>query len=117
MAFFFESKGYTVLNAGDGKEALELIKSGAPDIVFLDLNMPFMNGAETLKALRKFNRDLPVIIISAYLDDQQMMSEIRSQGISGVFYKGKDFDKCLVLLETTLRTHKSLKKDGQAPTA
>ncbi|MCG8432189.1 MAG: response regulator, partial [Candidatus Omnitrophica bacterium] len=103
MAFWFESKGCSVTTAHDGQSALDVIQSNPPDIVFLDLNMPIMDGVETLKHLRKINKDLPVIIISAYLDDQKKMLEIRQQGISGVFYKGKDFDKCLSLLETALR--------------
>ncbi len=113
MAFWFESKGYTVESAPNGAVALEMIKKSLPDIVFLDLNMPVMDGAETLHQLRKFNKDLPVIIISAYLEDQKTMAKVREGGISGVFYKGKDFEKCLSLLETTLRTHKSLKKEPQ----
>lgn len=111
MAFWLESKGCRVSTTHDGRSALDLIKKEAPDIIFLDLNMPIMDGVETLKQLRKFNTDLPVIVISAYLDDQKKMMEIREQGISGVFYKGKDFDKCLSLLETALRRHKNLQKD------
>lgn len=111
MAFWFQSKGYSVMTASNGQIALDTIKKSPPDIVFLDINMPVMDGAETLKQLRTFNKELPVIIISAYLDDQKKMTEIRAQGISGVFYKGKDFEKCLVLLETALRTHKSLRKE------
>lgn len=110
MAYWFSSKGYAVDVANDGKAALEQIKKQAPDIMFLDLNMPVMDGVATLRELRTFNKELPVIIISAYLDDQKTMMDIREQGISGVFYKGKDFDKCLVLVETALRTHKNLKK-------
>jgi DNA-binding response OmpR family regulator len=111
MAYWFESKGYAVDVANDGRAALEKIKKQTPDIMFLDLNMPLMDGVETLRELRKINKELPVIVISAYLDDQKTMMDIREQGISGVFYKGKDFDKCLVLVETALRTHKSLKKE------
>jgi DNA-binding response OmpR family regulator len=110
MAYWFESKGYAVDVANDGKAALEKIAKHTPDIMFLDLNMPVMDGVATLRELRKINKELPVIIISAYLDDQKTMMDIREQGISGVFYKGKDFDKCLVLVETALRTHKNLKK-------
>lgn len=111
MAFWFESKGYSVSSAPDGMTAVEMIKKELPDIVFLDLNMPVMDGGETLRQIRKVSKELPVIIISAYLDNQKRMSEVRECGISGVFYKGKDFEKCLSLLETTLRTHRSLKKD------
>lgn len=109
MTFWLESKGYLAITASDGETAIRLIKEDTPDVMFLDLKMPAMDGTETLKRIRKFNKDLPVIIISAYVDDLRAKEAI-PYGISGVFYKGKDFDEGLSLLEAALRTHKKLKK-------
>jgi CheY-like chemotaxis protein len=109
MSFWFQSKGYSVLVASNGEQALQVIKTKGPHIVFLDLNMPVMDGIETLKRLRQFNKDLPVIIVSAYLD-QERVKAAYDHGISGVFYKGADFAEGHALLEAALRTHKSLKK-------
>jgi len=110
MAFWLKSRGYLTETASDGKRAIRMIKENIPDIVFLDLNMPVMDGVGTLKRIRKFNKDLPVIIISAYVEDQEKMKKVNAYGISGVFYKEKDFTEGLSLLETALRTHKKLKK-------
>lgn len=107
MAFWLESKGYAVSVAAEGKTAIKMIKKDAPDIVFLDLNMPVLSGPETLERIRKTLPELPVIIISAYLDDNSL-EDLKPYGISGVFYKGSDFQQGLVLLETVLRTHKKL---------
>jgi CheY-like chemotaxis protein len=109
MAFWLQSKGYSVTVASDGESAIKLVQENSPDIMFLDINMPFMSGAETLKRIREFNKELPVIIISAYLDDKRA-KEADSYGVSGVFYKGSDFSEGLTLLEAVLRTHKKLKK-------
>jgi two-component system NtrC family response regulator len=108
MSFWLKSKGYTVYSATNGQEGLELIKKENPDIVFMDLNMPVMDGVQTLKKIREFDKDLPVVMISAYVDDKRII-EARTYGFSGVFYKGKDFEEGLVLLEAALRTHKKLK--------
>ncbi len=110
MAFWFKSKGYTVISAPDGEKAIRMIKEDSPDIVFLDLNMPVMNGFETVKQVRQFSKEIPIIIISAYIDDPRVR-ELGSYGISGVFYKGADFSEGLSMLEVTLRTHKKLKKE------
>lgn len=110
MAFWLKSRGYIVETASDGKSAIRMIKENMPDIIFLDLNMPVMDGAETLKRIRKFDKDLPVIIISAYVEDQEKMKKVNAYGISGVFYKEKDFTEGLSMLEVALRTHKKLKK-------
>jgi two-component system response regulator (stage 0 sporulation protein F) len=110
MKFWLESKGYSVDCADNGEIAVRMIQEATPNIVFLDLNMPVLDGLQTLKKIREFNKDLPVIIISAYADDPRLR-EANSYGISGVFYKGKDFKEWLSLLETALRMHKKLKKD------
>lgn len=110
MKFWLESKNYLVITAANGKEGVEQVKENAPDIVFLDLHMPVMGGLETLKNIRDFNKDVPVIIISAYVHDTQAQ-EALSYGVSGVFYKGKNFEDALSLLESALRTHRKLKKD------
>ncbi|MBN1912965.1 MAG: response regulator [Candidatus Omnitrophica bacterium] len=110
MAFWLNSKGYSVNVAYDGESAVKQAKENPPDIIFLDLNMPVMDGLETIKEIRKFNKDLPVIIISAYVQDQRIR-QANDYGISGVFYKGKNFTEGLLLLETALKTHKQLKKE------
>jgi len=109
MSFWFKSKGYTVSVAPNGEEAIKMIKESPPDIVFLDLNMPVMDGVATLKKIREFDKIIPIIIISAYVDDRRA-SEAMQYGVSGMFYKGKDFDEGLSLLEATLKAHKQLKK-------
>lgn len=109
MTFWLQSKGYTVNSAADGQEAIKAVKASAPDIIFMDLRMPVMDGLEAIKRIREFNKDVPVIIISAHVKDQKAV-EASGYGISGVFYKGKDFEKGLSLLESALRTHKQLKK-------
>jgi DNA-binding response OmpR family regulator len=111
MAFWFQSKGYKALVAGDGKTAVEMVKTKSPDIVFLDLNLPGMDGIEILKAMRQFNKDIPVVIISAHVD-RLKVKEIESYGISGVFYKGDNFDKGLILIESVLRRGKGT-REGQ----
>ncbi|MBN1405671.1 MAG: response regulator, partial [Candidatus Omnitrophica bacterium] len=93
MAYWLETNGNSVVTANNGPDALKIIRETPPDIVFLDLNMPVMNGVEVLKEIRKINKDLPVIIISAYLENMEMVSEATAYGISGVFHKSKDFQE------------------------
>lgn len=50
---------YTVEQAGDGAEALDLVRAGAPDIVISDWNMPQMNGIELLENLRAEGNAVP----------------------------------------------------------
>ena len=110
MTFWLDSKGYSVIVAPNGKSAIKLVKEKKPDIVFMDLKMPVMDGIETIKRIRRFDKEIPIIIISAHIDDPKE-KEALLYGISGVFYKGKDFEEeGLPLLESALRTHRKLKK-------
>ncbi len=63
-----ELDGYTVRVARDGEEGLKLAKEGAPDIVFLDIRLPLMDGFAVLESLRADDtlQHVPVIILSNY---------------------------------------------------
>lgn len=66
-----ERAGYHVVTAFDGKEALEKVEAENPDLVVLDVMMPYMDGFEVLQTLRKNpnTRDLPVIMLTAKAQD------------------------------------------------
>jgi DNA-binding response OmpR family regulator len=57
--------GYAVDPSGDGKQALELIELYSYDAVVLDLNLPHINGLDVLREIRRTNRELRVLILSA----------------------------------------------------
>ena len=58
--------GYGLIEAQNGKEALQAIKDSRPDIVVLDYMLPDMNGIAVLEEIRKINREIPVIMFTAY---------------------------------------------------
>jgi two-component system alkaline phosphatase synthesis response regulator PhoP/two-component system response regulator VicR len=63
--------GYQVVTAYDGKEALEKVKSENPDLVVLDVMMPYMDGFEVLKNLKAdpSTAEIPVIMLTAKAQD------------------------------------------------
>jgi len=116
MTFWLQSKGYSVIPAEGGEVAVQLARDKKPDIIFMDLRMPRVDGVEAIKRIRGFNRDVPIIIISAHLDNEKA-KQASDYGISGIFYKGEDFKQGLSLLEAALRTHKGLKKEQEPPSS
>jgi len=62
-----EFSGYEVLEAGDGEAALEVCRTNRPDLVFLDLMMPKIDGWGVLEALRTdpLTNEIPVILLTA----------------------------------------------------
>ena len=86
--------------ASDGKEALEYIRAGKGEVVFLDLTMPVMNGYEVLAQLREENHKCVVFVVSA---DVQPQAIDRVKDLGAVEFLGKPV-KSDVLLEK-LRVH------------
>lgn len=67
---FFTSRGYSVLVALTGKEALAVVKKEMPKIVFLDIVMPDINGLEVLRQIKEFDPSIRVIMVSV-ADDRE----------------------------------------------
>lgn len=61
-----EDEGYEVLTANDGQEALEKVRGDTPDVIFLDIWLPGMDGIETLKAIKEFDANLDVVIMTGH---------------------------------------------------
>ena len=65
----FELKGYQVYEAEDGQEALEIARRHRPSLIVIDLNMPVLDGLETIKSLRELEgkgEQVPIVAITAY---------------------------------------------------
>ena len=67
-------EGYEVLIAGDGREGLNVAREHKPDLVILDINMPVMDGLDTLGQLLETNPSTPTIINTAYPGYQDSFS-------------------------------------------
>jgi CheY-like chemotaxis protein len=66
-----EEEGFKVELANNGKEALEKLPLFRPDLVTLDIKMPVMDGIEALKRIREVDRQLPIVLCSAYGEYKQ----------------------------------------------
>lgn len=67
-------RGYELLTARDGEEALEKALAARPDLIFLDVIMPGMDGFETCQALRahETTRDIPIIMVTTSGEPQNV---------------------------------------------
>jgi two-component system nitrogen regulation response regulator NtrX len=66
MRMILEYEGHEVFTAGSGQEGLTTAERETPDLVFLDIKMPGLDGLEVLSRLRGMNEALPVVIVSAH---------------------------------------------------
>ena len=86
-----ELGGFTVFEAADGAAAVAIAKSERPDVIFLDLMMPVMDGWDALRELREdpTTADIPVVLLTARTSEED---QIRGWG-EGIFeYLPKPFN-------------------------
>ncbi len=72
-----ESMHYRVLEAGDGVEGLEIIEKQSPRLVFLDIEMPGMDGLKVLEEIRRRELDATVVMITAYATIERAVRAMR----------------------------------------
>ncbi len=103
MEFWLKAKGYQVSGAASGAEGLAAIQRERPTLIYLDMKMPGMNGIETLRKIREHDKNLPVIMITAYGTPQDMRTA-EALGVSGFFKKDDDFTTAAKLIVIALET-------------
>lgn len=82
----FELKGYRVLEAEDGRQALDIARRYHPSLIVVDLNMPVLDGLETIKKFRKLEGEgdhTPIVAITAY--DVYGMEEAAKENGTNVY--------------------------------
>jgi two-component system OmpR family response regulator len=94
---FLSKKDYEVISFTKGTDALEYLKQNQADLVITDMYMPDMNGLEVIKNVRDIRINLPVILMSSYVD-QEILDELKAIGIDN--YLRKPFD--LIALEQNI---------------
>ena len=97
-----EDKGYRVATAKDGAEAIEMVRSQHYDIIFLDVSLPDMNGAETFERVKKIDPKATVIMMSGYTEEE-LVSRAMREGAYACIYKPFDMKKVIALVENIRR--------------
>ncbi|XEC94865.1 response regulator [Paenibacillus tarimensis] len=98
----FSSEGYHTFQASNGKLALEIVSKESPDLVLLDMKIPGMDGLEILKHIKEINREIKVIMMTAY-GELDMIKEATDLGALMHFTKPFDIDEMRVAVNMQLR--------------
>lgn len=111
LGYRLESKGYKVIAACDGTEALKLAQKKRPDLIILDIMLPNLNGYEICMILKEDDktRDIPVIMLTAKTHPTDKIEGLKS---GAVFYITKPYEAYDVLnkIEIALEMKKGRKK-------
>ncbi|MBX2844629.1 MAG: response regulator transcription factor, partial [Saprospiraceae bacterium] len=85
-----ESDIEVIGQAANGKEVLDLLPDQTPDVILLDIEMPKMDGFDTIRAVQDFNKSIKILTLTMH-DSPEFIKNIFKAGASG--YLSKDVDK------------------------
>ncbi len=102
---FLESKGYKVLTSTNGQDAIELVQSHRPDLVFLDEYMPGLSGLETLEIIKSSFPSLPVVMITKS-EEEDIMEEAIGSKISDYLIKPVHPKQILLSIKKNIDTRR-----------
>lgn len=99
-----EREGFEVITAKNGKEGLDILEDHHVDLIFLDINMPVMDGNTFLKVVKSDTRyvGIPVIIITA-VDEMGVVIKSMRAGACGYLTKPFNMDQIRIQIDYCLR--------------
>lgn len=98
-------EGFSVSEASDGNSGIHAFSNDSPHAVLLDLNMPYMNGIDTLSKLNQINPKIPVIILTAYGDIPTAVEAMRL-GAYDFTTKPPAFDRLILLIKRAIELYR-----------
>ena len=91
-----------IAEAGDGREALRLVRAHRPDVVLMDIAMPGLNGLEAAARIAKKCPNVRVIILSMHVNEEYVLQALRA-GAAGYMVKGADAAELEIAIRAVAR--------------
>ena len=106
MRRLLEMAGYSVVEASDGEQAVELAVQERPALILMDLSLPKLDGLAATRQIRQHRRvsKIPIVAVSAH-DSPESRSEALEAGCDEYVTKPIDFDQLYTLLKRFLPSH------------
>jgi len=111
LSEFLRDEGFETLTADNGRQAIDLVRSNDIDLIITDMQMPGMDGFALLQAVKDYQRDLPVIMITAY---GEVEKAVRAMQLGAFNYLTKPFNNDeLLACATKAIEHFSLAQENK----
>ena len=104
LSIFLKRSGYTFAGETDPTKAIERLKKEHFDLLLLDFIMTPLHGDQVVEEIRKFNKELYIILLTGHKDLAPPLETIRRLDIQGYCEKSDKFDQLLLLIESGIRS-------------
>jgi DNA-binding response OmpR family regulator len=96
-------EGYETFMTTQSLRFYDAVREHMPDLIMLDIMMPYLDGRDELKLMAMaVDRQIPVIVVTAFLGAGNEEQEFREAGVKHIVYKPFDLDKLLQLVRETI---------------
>ncbi len=117
LSGYLSAKGYQVIIANNGRDAIKLFKQHKPILVISDYKMPVMNGIELLKSIKSDSKDIHVVLVSGAADSKMIVEAMKEDAFDFLL-KPVDLNHLLEVVKTAIsKTLASKAKDAMRRTS
>ena len=99
---YFSEKGYDVITANNGRQAVKILNTEQIDCCFTDINMPEMDGLEFAEEMRKIDNTIPIIVMTGYPSLENTIKTLQN-GVVDFLIKPVNLNQMEVCLTRVLR--------------
>ena len=104
LSIFLKRSGYDFTGVTDPTEAIERVKNEHFDLMLLDFIMTPIHGDQVVEEIRKFNKELSILLLTGHKDLAPPLETIRRLDIQGYCEKSDKFDQLLLLIESGIKS-------------
>ena len=104
LSIFLKRSGYDFTGVTNPQDAIELVKKEHFDLMILDFMMYPLHGDQVVEEIRKFNKDLYILLLTGHKDLAPPLETIRRLDIQGYCEKSDKFDQLLLLIESGIKS-------------
>ncbi len=104
LSIFLKRSGYKFTGVTDPMEAIEKVKNEHFDLMILDFIMTPIHGDQVVEEIRKFNKELYILLLTGHKDLAPPLETIRRLDIQGYCEKSDKFDQLLLLIESGIKS-------------
>lgn len=98
-AFMINSMGHDVFTAKDGNDGVEKYRDVKPDLTFMDIRMPKMDGYDAFFKIKQYDQEAKVVLITAYNQDEKKYLKAKSNGLVDAVSKPYSYEIIEGLIE------------------
>ena len=110
LSIFLKRSGYDFTGITDPQEAIERVKNEHFDLMILDFIMTPFHGDQVVEEIRKFNKELYILLLTGHKDLAPPLETIRRLDIQGYCEKSDKFDQLLLLIESGIKSIKQMRE-------